>query len=157
MQNSRFARVRFVKSHIACNLFGYLAVGHIVVDLLNYVVTRTAHCNERSVVHFCVIERTNACKLCCNLVPCHRINTAAALPLVNFLKLNAEGPCANACIFVQILCLILQSTTRIITISHTYSPFFQEFSLSKITPSAPDGIPRQISPQLRSQAQRKPA
>src|SRR5699024_9310858 len=92
---------------------------HVVIHALDHMMTGRTECDKILPLLFCVVERADGGKLCCDLVGSQRINPAAALPLADLFQFKSQSFCGNSGIVVKILCLVLQSTARKIAVFHS--------------------------------------
>jgi hypothetical protein len=89
-----------------------------VVRLLDHVVTSGANGHKGLSLLVSVGESANGGKLCGNLIGRRGEHAAAALPIIDFLKLDTESKRTLASVCVKLLCLSSQGTTGKIAYFH---------------------------------------
>src|SRR5699024_449730 len=120
VENVCLSFIRLVKRHIIVgSCTDVIDILHVVIHALDHMMTGRTECDKILPLLFCVVERADGGKLCCDLVGSQRINPAAALPLADLFQFKSQSFCGNSGIVVKILCLVLQSTARKIAVFHS--------------------------------------
>ena len=108
-----------------CNLLGHCnsRINNAVknqIDSLEHVVTSGANGNYGGLRFVCSHHDANCRKLRSDLVLCHGVATAAALPLGNLVQGNAERFGSESCFAIKLFCLRSQGAAGIILKNHSY-------------------------------------
>ena len=150
MHNLCLSAIGSFQPEIVVDLLADVTLGaHIVVDTPENMVTGRTHGYQLPTGLTRRAQCPDRRKPCCNLVPCHGINAAAALPVWNFLQPDAQCLSRLPATVIQCCARCFQCAAWKITVCHDWSLRIKSFLLG--------GILRQISHLLKIQALHRPA
>ena len=122
MEHLGLAAVGNFQAHVVVGTgLDVLHVLHIIVDTLQNVIAGRAHGHQVLPLLLGCIQSPDGGELTGDLVAAQGVNTAAALPILQLLELEAQGLGTGSGVSVQILGLVAQCTAGIIAVDHRYT------------------------------------